>query len=210
MAKKNAFVLSFTVGGLLYHESIVLADAYAERRNWAHAIEQVESQNLMQSRTASTAVRKLREVRQRLQGLSEDQLRLLAHGSRSDQRLLLWLACCRRYQLIREFAIEVVRSKFLQLDLLITLADIDRFVEIKCVWYEEIEKLSESTRQKLQTVMMRMLRESELVTSEGVIVSPMISDELLRAIVAESPESLTVFPIADDDRYRNAHEARLK
>lgn len=210
MAKKNAYVLSFTAGGLLYHESIVLADAYAERQNWAEAVKLVESQNLLQSRTASTAMRKLCEVRLRLQGLTDGQLKLLAHGNRTDQRLLLWLACCRRYQLVREFAVEVLRGKFLQLDLLVTLADIDRFIETKSLWYEEIDKLSESTRQKLQTVMMRMLKESELVTSDGVIASPMLSDELLRVIMSDAPQSLAVFPIADDDRYRVAHARESK
>lgn len=204
MAKKTKYVLSFTAGGLLYHESVVVAETYADCKDWKKTTESVAAQNLLQSRTASTAKRKLREVRQRLQCLTEEQLDLLARGTRTEQRWLLWLACCRRYQLLTDFATEVLHGKFVQLDLLITSADIERFIESKSVWHEELDNLAESTRKKLQTVMMRMLRESEMVSDDGVITPPLMSNELLDVIVADSPKALLLFPVAESAMRRNA------
>ena len=115
---KTSYVLSFTAGGLLFHESIVLAEELVRADfDWDVALNAVKAENLLQSRTQSTAARKLREVRKRLRLLTVDQLSLVAEGSRLEQKLTLWLACCRRYQLLADFARDVVRSKYEQLDL---------------------------------------------------------------------------------------------
>ena len=73
------FALSFTAGGLLYHESIVVAESFvAAGCDWSVALADIEKRNLLQSRTASTAKRKLAEVRERLKLLTRGQIRLLA------------------------------------------------------------------------------------------------------------------------------------
>ncbi|MDZ4850168.1 MAG: DUF1819 family protein [Pirellulaceae bacterium] len=192
--------LSFTAGGLLYHETVVVAESYvASGCDWNAALEKVESQNLLQSRTASTAKRKLREIAQRLKQLTNSEIRLLVSGTRQEQKLIIWLACCLRYHLLADFARDVVRSKYLQLDYSIDLADIQRFIEAKMAWHEELESLAPSTLAKLQTVMMRMLRESELVSDDGLITSPPISEELKKVLVFDSPEHLLLFPLAIEE-----------
>jgi len=191
------YVLSFSAGGLLFHESCVVAEELLHADfDWVVAIKNVEEQNLLQSRTASTTKRKLREVRHRLERLSRDELRLLVEGSRSEQKLILWLACCLEYQLLADFAREVLRSKYLQLDLLLSRDDIARFIEDKMIWHEELEKLASSTRTKLQTVMLRMLRESEMLSREGIIVPPLFPERLKRVISDDSPKHLLLFPTA--------------
>jgi len=192
------YVLSFTAGGLLYHESIVVAEAYAAARgDWDRTIANVTEANLLQSRTVSTTARKLREVRKRLQLLSNHEMSLLSAGSRLDQKLLLWLACCMRYQVLGDFARDVLRSKYLQMELFVGAADVERFLEAKAVWHEELDNLAASTRTKLQTVMMRMLREAEMVNVDGLIISPAISVELTSLLAQRPPEHHQLFPISD-------------
>ncbi len=194
---ETRYVLSFSAGGLLYHESIVVAEAYAGAHgDWKQAIVNIIDGNLLQSRTVSTAQRKLREVRNRLQLLTDRELTLLARGSRLDQKLLLWLACCLRYQVLADFACDVLRAKYLQLDLFMRPADVERFLEAKSVWHDELENLAASTRTKLQTVMMRMLRESEMVTDDRIVLPPMMSAELQSAIMDHSREHFLFFPVA--------------
>ena len=193
------YVLSFTAGGLLYHESIIVAETYCKSRDWNKTTRQINDQNLLQSRVQSTTTRKLREVCARLQGLTPPQIELLVSGSRTEQNLLLWLACCKRYQLLADFAQEILHDKFIRLDLTISLIEVGNFVETKSVWHEELENLKESTRTKLVTVMMRMLREAELISNDQVIRPQLMSPQLARVIAADSFELFNIYPVAESD-----------
>ena len=195
----DSYILSFTAGGLLYHESIAVAEAFASCGDWEQTLQAVNDKNLLQSRVQATTVRKLREIRFRLQGLTPDQLQLLVDGSRTDQNMLLWLACCKRYRLLAEFASEILRDKFVRLELVITPEDIDAFMEAKALWHEELEQLKDSTRVKLRTVIMRMLRESELVSTKGVIQPKLLSSELVQVIADDSIELFSCFPVSETD-----------
>lgn len=193
---RTKFALSFTAGGLLYNESIVVAEALLRNEyDWNATLIEVEEKNLLQSRTRSTSIRKLREISQRLKCLSDPQLALLVDGTRHEQKLILWLACCEKYPLLAELARDVVRAKFLQLDYLIDASDIARFIELQTLWHEELEGLTASTITKLQTVMLRMLREAELVSDDGIISAPLVSGRFIQALKADSPGGLLYFPL---------------
>ena len=195
------YILSFTAGGLLYHETIVIAETLLHAGfDWKATTERVVDENLLQSRTASTTDRKLREVGKRLEELTSDQIRLLVSGSRIDQSLLIWLACCLRYELLGDFAKEILRSKYLQRDLCVNSVDIEKFFESKTLWHEELEDLTATTKTKLQTVLFRMLRESGLITGEGLIEPPIMSRELSDALRSDSPERFDYFPMAAPER----------
>ena len=193
------YVLSFTAGGLLYHESIIVAETYCKSRDWNKTTRQINDQNLLQSRVQSTTTRKLREIFARLQVLTSPQIELLVSGSRTEQNLLLWLACCKRYQLLADFAQEILHDKFIRLDLTISLIEVGNFVETKSVWHEELENLKESTRTKLVTVMMRMLREAELISNDDVIRPQLMSPQLARVVAADSFELFNIYPVAESD-----------
>ena len=193
------YVLSFTAGGLLYHESITVAEAYSKCRRWDETIDQINQQNLLQSRVQSTTVRKLREICNRLKGLSESGIELLINGSRAEQNMLLWLACCKRYRLLAEFAKEVLHDKFIRLDFAVTLDDVNQFMEAKSLWHEELENITDKTKTKLQTVIMRMLREAELISSEDIIQPKLLSANLVRVIANDSVEHFAFFPISESD-----------
>ena len=193
---RTKFALSFTAGGLLYNESIVVAEALLRNEyDWNATFVEVEEKNLLQSRTRSTSIRKLREISQRLKYLSDPQLALLVDGTRHEQKLILWLACCEKYPLLAELARDVVRAKFLQLNYSIDAGDIARFIELQTLWHEELEGLKATTITKLQTVMLRMLRETELVSDDGIITAPLVSARLIQVLKADSPGGLLYFPV---------------
>lgn len=193
------YVLSFTAGGLLYHESITVAETYSKCRRWDETINQINDQNLLQSRVHSTTVRKLREICHRLKGLSEEGIELLINGSRSEQNMLLWLACCKRYKLLAEFAKEVLHDKFIRLDFAVSVDDVDRFMDSKSLWHEELENITDNTKTKLQTVIMRMLREAELTSKNDIIQPKLLSANLVRVIASDSIELFALFPISETD-----------
>lgn len=194
-----AYKLSFTAGGLLYAESVIVGEKYAQKRDWKETIDSVRQQNLLRARTVSAGDRLLREVSSRLRLLTAGQLALLQTGSRSDQRQLLWLAICKCYQLLYEFGSEVIRNKFLQLDLMLGPTEFDAFLESKSICHPEIEALVDSTRAKLGQVALRMLRETEILSADNVIQPLLLAAEVARAIQADSIAYFNVFPVSEAD-----------
>jgi len=200
MEKANSqYLLSFTAGGLLVSQSLVVVDEYARSNDWTLVAENVESQNLLQTRTTSTSKRLLHEIVSRLRLLTIDQLDVLRSGPRSDQQQLLWLAVCKRYRVLYEFASEVVRHKYLQMDLVVVEADFDNLLDEKSIWHPEIEDLAASTRAKLRQVAFRMLREADILSTENVIQPTILSVEIARVIQSDSVTHFTVFPVSESD-----------
>ncbi len=195
----EAYVLSFTAGGLLYHESITVAETYSKCRQWDETVNQIHKNNLLQSRVKKTTNNKLNEICPRLQTLTEPQLELLINGSRTEQNMLLWLACCKRYKLLAEFAKEILHDKFIRLDFAVTIADVDAFMDAKSLWHEELEKITDSTKTKLQTVIMRMLREAELISNSNILQPKLLSANLVRVIANDSVKLFALFPISETD-----------
>lgn len=195
----SPYKLSFTAGGLLLTGSVTVAEEYARQADWKATIESVRDKNLLQARTASAGNRVLREIRVRLQSLTDQQLALVPTSSRADQQHLLWLAVCKRYRLLHDFATEVIHNKFLELDLQLKARDFDEFLDTKAIWYSEIEALATTTRAKLRQVALRMIREADIVSTDGMIQPVVLATEVARAIQGDSASHFNVFPVAEAD-----------
>ena len=197
MAPADApYNMSFTAGALLYRESMVVAGLAGEALDWDRVKHEVLAGNLLQMRTPSASQRILREVTARLRLLTPTQVRLLLGGSRPEQNLLLWLAVCKRYRFIREFAVDVVQEKYLRLDLAVSYEDYDVFFNAKAEWHSEVESLAPSTRSKLRQIVFRMLREAEILTSSNRIVPVLMTPQLAAAVAEDDPAYFAIFPMA--------------
>ncbi len=196
---QEQYLLSFTAGGLLISESMTVLDIYLQLNDWKQTRSVVSDDNALQSRTVSTTNRKFREIKARLETLTTDQLQLLSAGSSEEQVALLWLAACKRYRFLRDFSRDVIHEKYLTLDLQISTADAERFIQNQMIWHAELEKITDSTQQKIRTVALRMLREANLVDDSQLIQPSILSSRLVQSIVDENPEWLTIFPIAPKD-----------
>ncbi len=84
--------------------------------------------NLLQIRTQSAATRIYQEATGRLMELTTEEMELLLDGSAQEQRYLMWLAFCRRSRFIHDFAVELLREKYLRLDLELTYDDYNTFI----------------------------------------------------------------------------------
>lgn len=197
MATADApYNMSFTAGALLYRESMVVAGLAGEAPDWHRVKRDVLAGNLLQMRTPSASQRILREVTARLRLLTPTQVRLLLGGSRQEQNHLLWLAICKRYRFIQDFAVQVLREKLLRLDLAVSLEDYDAFFNGKAEWHDELERLTPSTRAKLRQTVFRMLREADLLTADHRIAPVVMSPQVAAAIQEDDAAYLDVFPMA--------------
>ena len=192
------YKLSFTTGSQYCTESVRIAEIYRRLGNWDEAREEALSTNVLQFRTASSGIRLFRELAQRLQMLSDEQLDVLIEGSLDEQRKLLWFAICRRYRYIQEFAIEVVREKYLTMDYELTELDYDTFFHHKADWHPELEEIADTTRAKLRQVVFRMLRESGIINEDNWIIPVQLSARLMDVLKEDAPQSLLIYPMPLD------------
>jgi len=191
--------MSFTVGGLFYQEAVSSADLYIKSNDWGKVREEILKTNLFQTRTSSALERICREVLSRLKLLSTEQMIILQNGSRQEQLQILWIAACKRYTFIRDFAVEVIREKFLLMDYAITEEDYTIFFDTKAEWHEELERLKDSTKKKLKQVLFRILKEAEITSEMNIIMPSILTKRVARALVTDKSGIYMVLPVSDTD-----------
>ncbi len=195
----NRYIMSFSTGGLFHLESVKLAGLYLDFGDWDLAKDKVLRDNLLQARTLSTLNRNCREIISRLKTLSSVELEFLVEGSHQERAYLLWVAVCRRYRFIADFAVEVLRERYITLKTDLTHEDFDSFFNRKSEWHLELDEISPATRSKLRQVLFKILREAGLLTASNMINAAMISARLLDLIHQGSRRDVLYFPVFESD-----------
>lgn len=196
MAKTDAserYKLSFSVGGLYLQGAPIAARLYLDFGNWAAVRTALNAENLLQARTASSAKRLSRELVQRLEELFDDELALLTDATVDERAQIMWVATCRRYLLIAEFAEEVLRERFLLMAPDLTTEHFGAFVRGKMLWHPELVELEDSTLRKLRTTLFLMMREADFLSKEGLIIPTVISARVLNELLKRVPSDVRLF-----------------
>ena len=194
--KHDRYALSFTSGALLTREAVIAAPLFLEVRDWNTVRDRLRAENLLQARTASSRFRLAREVAQRLAVLTDAELDLLQDASPSERGHLMWIAACRRYAFIGDFAEEVVRERFLLLTPTLGYDDFDSFVRGKALWHPELAEVKDSTLQKLRSTVFRMLTEAGLLVGDEIVHAP-LSERVRDALDAQVQSDVRFLPTRD-------------
>jgi hypothetical protein len=199
---RTRYNLSFTAASLRPELARTVAECYLEVGDWDLAKERVLSSNALQCRTASGAERQERELRQRLQRLTAEQMSLLAAATAEDRAAMAWLAALKHISFAFDFASEVLREKLAAQDPILRLSDYETYVDHKSVAHPELTRLSSVSKSKIRQVLLRMLREAGLLGAGGAlgtIQRPVLSPGVVRAVVADSPHWLAGFLVPDTE-----------
>lgn len=114
MVTKSPYKMSYSTGGLFVNESVEVARLHAGCGDWKKTIAAAMADGATSLPKAASNRRSLREIVNRLSCLTNDERQfLIDEADRPEQEALLWLATCRAYQFVREFAIEVIQERFL-------------------------------------------------------------------------------------------------
>jgi hypothetical protein len=197
-ATTTRYRLSFTSGALLMREAMIAAPLYLRERDWSKVRAVIEDDNLLQARTVAAGRRIAREVAQRLAVLTDDEIELLLDATATERGYLLWAATCRRYDLIGEFAEEVLRERFLLLTMKLSYEDFDSFVRGKALWHSELDEIKDSTLRKLRANLFQMLKEAVLLSNHGHIIQASLSMRVADALAGRTPSDLRFFPTTDE------------
>ena len=189
--------LSFSVGGLFLSGASVAAPLFAQNRDWQAVRDAIDADNLLQARTVASARRLSRELIQRLTELTDEELELLLEATATDRSHLMWAAACRRYELVGEFAEEVVRERFLLLTPTLLPEHFESFVRAKSMWREELSTLTDATLRKLRTTVYLMLREAGLLSPAGEILPCVLSPRVIEVLQKRMPSDVRFFPTTD-------------
>jgi len=192
------YSMSFTTAALLHRESMIVARLFDETKDWKTVQKVVLDENLMQVKRARSALNFYREVKSRLVLLTPEQFEFLLDTDHQGELNILWLSVCKRFPFIGEFASEVVREKFLRLDLHLDRQDYDVFFNAKAAWDERLENLTEATKGKQRPMVFAMLREADLLTPDGYIRPPVLSRRFIEVVAKENARQLAIFPVSED------------
>ena len=195
MTKPQPYKMSFGTGGLLLNESVEVARLHVSDEPWEDTIRRaIEAGTTALPKTASNR-RTLREISNRLLTLTDTERDfLIDHADRADRQALLWLATCRAYRFIREFAVEVIRERYLSYQYDLPLESFDILLDAKAEWDDHLASLTSSTRFKLRQVLFRIMREAGVISQAGQIQAALLSSQLKTMIEEQAPGDLAVFP----------------
>lgn len=172
---------------------MLIASRFTQTDDWNVVKKYAFENNILQARTVSTLQRIYGETSSRLQELTTDEIRLLNISQDSDQRYLLWIAICRKYKFIAEFAHEILREKFLSFQSVVSFEDYGTFFNAKADWAPELDSLRQSTKKKLRQVLFKMLREANLLSNDNRII-PVVYSQRMESIFKEKNNFL-FFPV---------------
>ncbi|MBU1821160.1 MAG: DUF1819 family protein, partial [Bacteroidetes bacterium] len=188
--------LSFTGASLMLAEMSELARWYLE-----HGRESVDKQAIIKGQKTKTIVTQFREVKLRVDSLTQPQLELLAYGDQVAQKQVALLSVCKVYSFIRDFLVEVVREKALVFNFQITDGEYLTFFRRKQELHPELNEVTENTNAKIRQVLFKILVQTNLIDSvrSKQITPPILDPKVARSVVAEDPEWLKVYLLSDQD-----------
>jgi hypothetical protein len=192
--KSERYKLSFTVGRLYLEFAPLAARLYTNLHDWSAVRAEIDASNLLQARTVSSAKRNCQELVDRLQELTVPELELLIDATSDERAQLMWVAACRRYELIAEFAEDVLRERYLLMAHDIQPEDFDAFLRGKALWHPELTMLTRTTLAKLRSTIYLMMREADFITSNGTIIPAVLSARVLEELAKRSPSDVRLFP----------------
>lgn len=196
MAKPTtSYKMSFSTGGLFVNESVAVARLHAAGSDWKETILRAMGDGATSLPKVASNRRTLREIANRLSSLTDEERRFLVEDAdRPEQEALLWLATCRAYLFVGEFAVEVIQDRYLSFRLDLPLEAFDQFFDAKAEWNEEIASIAGVTRLKLRQVLFRILREAGILDTGGHIRPTFLSFRLKALIASRNPQELLYFP----------------
>jgi hypothetical protein len=188
------YKMSFSTGGLFLNETLAVARLHVAGEPWSVTISRALTEGATSLPKAASQRRTLREIVNRLSTLTDmERDYLLTQADRDDQLALLWLATCRAYRFVREFATEVLRERYLSFQLDLPLESFDILFAAKAEWDDGLASISPSTRAKLRQVLFRMMREAHVISNDSRIQSAIVSSRLRAMLEQDCPADLVLF-----------------
>lgn len=199
-SKKHYSFSFFAVAGLM-SETITTAGQLSINKGWAETEEAIYSGNLFLRNRKNTVKRMLQEIRKRLESLTPGQRALVTEGDYDTAKQIIALAIFKTYPFLAEFAITVMREKYLTYDRHLYEADYRHFYDQITLLDPAAGELAESTQRKIRTATFLIFTQIGMLnnTKERLIVQPILQAAVLQAIREDNPHWLRCFLFSERD-----------
>ena len=162
-----------------------MAELFLQLADWDDVRNEVLSKNILQLNAVSSQQRIFSEIKSRLKHLDSRELQILSGNDSADGEVILWLAICRTYAFIGEFAQEVIHEKYVSFQKMVDVCDYDLFFEKKSILHPELSKLTDSTRGKLRQVIFKLARECNIIGRNNEILATYFSPAVSQLLTAD-------------------------
>ena len=192
MPKKIKYRLSFGTGNSYINESNLILNKYLENKDWEETQKYSIENNILQTNTLSSAKRIFRETSLRLKSLSHQEQEFFIRSNYLDQSILIWIAICRTYKFIGDFASTIIIEKFNSYQLEMEYSDFNYFFENQQFFHEELRTLKDSTRKKLRQVIFRIMKDLNIISKDKEI-TPLLPSLELKEVTKSTRKDLKLF-----------------
>lgn len=191
MQMQKKYKMSFTASSVRRRESAIIAELFLRHADWDAVYNEVLSDNILQLNSISSQKRIYAEIKLRLKHLTTSELQILANDDPSNSEAILWLAICRTYSFIGDFAKEVIHEKYISFQKSIEDCDYELFFEKKSTLHPELNELTDMTRKKIKQIVFKLLRECNILGRNNEILAFYCSPELRSSL---KTDELGYFP----------------
>jgi len=198
----HKYSLTFTAASLRPELARIVAETYLECADWEETHRRVLAGNLLQARNPASGVRMEREMRQRLQTLTREQLEISAGGSADSRAAIAWLSVLKLNPFVFAFAADALQDKLEAHDPVLRPSDYEEFIASESLMHSELQKLTPATKSKIRQVLFRMLREAGILAESPQDFSlrrALLPPDVLATIVADDRRWLAGFLIPDSE-----------
>ena len=169
--------------------------------DWDKVKDRVFAENIMQKDKKSSTARYYALIKQRLEVLTPDELRLLSESPAAIQRQMVLLAICKVYRFIYDFINEYVRDAYFNQYEKVPKTAFNEFFNEKKYEHPELEKVTDKTIAKMRQVIFRILEQTELIESaeNGIIQRPYLRNTVEQVVLKDNPALLSVFMYSNSE-----------
>jgi hypothetical protein len=201
MKSITKYTFSFTGASALIAETLVIAEEYNRLTDWKAVEKSLLDNNLLNKVKQATFKREFSEIKKRLSLLTQDQLQLMIQGSLDDAKAMILLSLVKAYSFLRDFIVEVIRSKYLLFDTVVSEIDYIKFVNTKSLSHNELNAITDVTAKKVKQVVLKLLEQVGLITQakNGSILKPILNSKVIDVIVDDDPAFLNAFLFSNEE-----------
>tara|TARA_Y100000766_G_C18877155_1_gene591407 strand:+ start:352 stop:966 length:615 start_codon:yes stop_codon:yes gene_type:complete len=192
VTKQIKYRLSFGTGNAYINESNMILKKYLENKDWRETEKYSVENNILQTNTLSSTKRIFREISLRLKSLSHQEQEFFIRSNYLDQSILIWIAICRTYKFIGDFASMMISEKFSCYQIELDYNDFNYFYEQQKVLYEELNSLKDSTRKKLRQVIFKIMKDLNII-SKSKEITPLLPSKEIKEISINTTNDMQLF-----------------
>jgi hypothetical protein len=160
--KPNEYLISFTAGGLLAEETRSVI-SYLNDEQITNLPTEIKNNVHLATNSQAARQRVVQELKKRYKATGPHVFEIFSESNLQQQNILIFYTCMKIYQILFDFMLGPINDKWLTRDLKLSKTDVERFLDTQSSPHPEVDRWTDTTREKVSTVIIRMLNEVGLL-----------------------------------------------